>query len=312
MGYKYRFTVFTPAYNRAYIIEKLYMSLKAQSYRDFEWLVVDDGSTDNTKELFNRFLQENDFPINYVCIPNGGKHRAINVGVQQAKGELFFIVDSDDYIVDDALEILDKIEHSIPKLGTSKYSGIRALRGYSKTDVIGTRFPGGRITDMTQLEEARFGVTGDKCEAFYTDIMKQYPFPEFDGEKFLTECVVWDKMAADGYKNKCINQIIYICNYLSDGLTAGKTNHQKESPKGTGLYIYQSIKYKKITGWERRYTVRNYCQQHRDKNTLGEIAAYLHTSKYLLWVYLKYIDIMIVIRQKRKGIMRRIGLNSSK
>ena len=97
-------TVFTPAYNRGYIIGKLYESLRRQSFRDFEWLVVDDGSTDDTGTLLAGFIAENKIPIRYFRQENGGKHRAINRGVREARGELFFIVDSDDHLADDALE----------------------------------------------------------------------------------------------------------------------------------------------------------------------------------------------------------------
>ena len=105
MDFTYKITVFNPTYNRAYIIETLYRSLQRQTYRDFEWLVVDDGSADNTKELFETWQQEdNFFPIRYVKQENGGKCRAINHGLELADGELFFTVDSDDYLTDDALE----------------------------------------------------------------------------------------------------------------------------------------------------------------------------------------------------------------
>ena len=89
-----RITVFTPAYNRGYIIEKLYRSLQNQTFRNFEWLIIDDGSSDNTSEKIQSFIQDNnDFPIIFEKVENGGKHRAINLGVQKARGELFFIVD---------------------------------------------------------------------------------------------------------------------------------------------------------------------------------------------------------------------------
>ena len=109
-----RITVFTPTYNRAYIIEKLYRSLQHQTFRDFEWLIVDDGSTDNTADIVAIWQHEgNDFPIRYYKKENGGKCRAINYGVDRAEGELFFNVDSDDYLTDDALEKIDLCDHPI-------------------------------------------------------------------------------------------------------------------------------------------------------------------------------------------------------
>ena len=99
-------TVFTPTYNRAYIIENLYKSLQRQTFKDFEWLVIDDGSTDNTEELFASWTNEISFPVRYIKQQNGGKHRAINRGVKEANGELFFIVDCDDYLREDAVETI--------------------------------------------------------------------------------------------------------------------------------------------------------------------------------------------------------------
>ena len=177
-----RITVFTPAYNRGYIIENLYRSLQRQSYRNFEWLVVDDGSTDDTEQRFSSFmLEENDFPIRYIKTENGGKHRAINRGLKETKGELFFIVDSDDYIVDDALEWVDKTEKSLPS-DRSTYCGICGLRGYSLTEPIGSTFTGD-ILDIPSLERSKYQIEGDKAEVYYTDILRRYPFPEFEGEK---------------------------------------------------------------------------------------------------------------------------------
>ena len=115
MNFTYKITVFTPTYNRAYIIEDLYRSLQRQTYTDFEWLVVDDGSADNTQELFAAWQQEeNPFPIRYYKQENGGKCRAINRGLEMAEGELFFTVDSDDYLTDDALEKVVAWEAELP------------------------------------------------------------------------------------------------------------------------------------------------------------------------------------------------------
>lgn len=302
----YEFTVFTPTYNRAYIIEKLYTSLKQQTFRNFEWLVVDDGSSDNTEALFSRLQKEAVFPIRYIKVKNGGKHRAINVGVQNAKGRLFFIVDSDDFLMDDALERVLAVERSIPAERKTQFSGVRGLRCYPDGSIIGTKFSNEAYTDMTQLEEAKLGVSGDKCEAFYTEVMRKFPFPEFEGENFLTECVVWDKMAASGYINRCINESVYVCEYLPDGLSAGVHEKHRKNPKGTGLYIHQSIQYGKLSGWDKRYKVLNYYLQHKQDRTLQAIAENLCMSPLQLFTYIGWIHIRIFLRQKWKGLKRRL------
>lgn len=281
-----RITVFTPAYNRGYIIEKLYRSLQRQSFRDFEWIVVDDGSTDNTETLFRCFLLEkNDFSILYEKTENGGKHRAINKGVALAKGELFYIVDSDDYITDNSLEIIDAMEKSIPLEEKACFGGVAGQKGYDSVTPIGKSFDGD-VIDITSLERPKYNVAGDKAEVFYTEIMRKYPFPEIDGEKFVTECVVWDKIANDGFKLRFFNQIVMICNYLPDGLTSQGHDLFVKNPKGWGLYVYQSTQYGKLTGLDKWNTYLRYYGSLRDKISFSEIAKNLHCNALTLWLRL--------------------------
>lgn len=273
-----RITVFTPAYNRGYIIEKLYHSLQRQTYRDFEWLVVDDGSQDDTGERFQRMMaDENDFPIRYIRQENGGKHRAINAGVKEARGELFLIVDSDDYLTDDALEVLDKVEKSIPAEEKASFGGVCGLKVYDTNRVIGTTFEGDTL-DITMLQRSAYGITGDKAEAFYTQIMRRYPFPEFPGEKFLTECVVWDKIAADGFKLRFYNHNTIICNYLEDGLTKNLDHLILSNPRGQALYLRQSVAFGTLKGVEKCNAYVGFYESLRTQYTVSEIAEYLQTD----------------------------------
>lgn len=281
-----RFTVFTPTYNRAYIIENLYKSLWRQSFTDFEWIVVDDGSTDDTSSLFEKISKENNaFPIKYKKVENGGKHRAINIGLQLAEGELFFIVDSDDYITDDALSVIDSVEKSIPSEEKHKFAGVCGLRGYSVDKIIGTTFEG-EYLDITTLDRQKLHINGDKSEVYYTDILKKYPFPKFENERFVTECVVWDKISYDGYLLRFFNKITIVCNYLEDGLTAKYDKLLFDNPKGHGLYIYQSAKYKKIQGLIMWNEITKYYYAHRDEIPFTKIAKYLHMNPIKLWIRL--------------------------
>jgi len=238
-----KITVFTPAYNRAYIIENLYKALKKQTYTNFEWIVIDDGSTDNTEQLFNVWVHEkNPFNIIYFKSKNGGKHRAINKATDLAKGELFFIVDSDDYLVDDALETIVKWERSISN--KELFCGLAGNRGTPECKIIGTTFEGEYI-DATSLERNKNKITGDKAEIFYTNVLRKYKFDEIDGENFISEATVWDRMANDGYKTRWFNKTIYICNYLEDGLTQNIEKIFSQNPKGAAIYIKQQIKFYK-------------------------------------------------------------------
>ncbi len=286
-----KITVFTPTYNRGYIIEKLYGSLQKQTFRDFEWVVVDDGSTDHTEEIFRNILsEENFFPVVFIKTPNGGKHRAINKGISVAKGEMFYIVDSDDFLPDDALEIICKVESTIPECMRNTFIGVCGLRSHPNGKALGESFEG-YFLDITALERAKFNILGDKAEVFYTDILKKYPFPEFEGEKFVTECVVWDKIAFDGYKFRFFNDTIYYCDYLEDGLTHNYDKVYRENPKSYGLYIYQSIRFGKLTENQIRYEYRKYMQTHCHKYSLKTLAKWLYVQpKVIRKEYIKAKD----------------------
>lgn len=279
-----RITVFTPAYNRAYIIEKLYRSLQRQTFRNFEWLVVDDGSTDHTEELISAFqTEENDFIIRYIKTENGGKHRAVNRGLQEAQGELFYIVDSDDYLPDDALEVINQVERTIPEHEKNRFGGVCGLKGFNGKDAIGSTFDGDFL-DITSLERVSRGISGDKAEVFYTALLRQYPFPEFEGERFITECVVWDKIASDGYKLRFFNQTVMICEYLKDGLSAKEHELFLKNPKGYGLYLAQSAMYGKIKGLRKWEAFYKYYMDHRESNSFKQIASNLCANALVLWL----------------------------
>lgn len=285
-----KITVFTPTYNRAYIIKNLYDSLKRQTFTDFEWVVVDDGSIDNTENLFADLMsQDNGFPIIYKKTENGGKHRAINCGVKLAQGELFFIVDSDDYITDDALEQIAKVEESIHEEQKGTFAGVCGLKAYKLGENIGQTFEGDYL-DITTLEREKYRITGDKAEVFYTHILKKYPFPQFEGEKFVTECVVWDKIAADGYKLRFFNRQCMICNYLEDGLTAKYIQLLWDNPQGYGLYIHQCILYGKIPqGLPKWNKYLEYYVHLRNKYSFCKIAKFLHINPVKLWLRLFFL-----------------------
>lgn len=234
-------TVFTPTYNRAYIIDKLYKSLLNQSVKDFEWIVIDDGSTDNTEEYFNSICKNgNPFEIVYIKQKNGGKHRAINKAVQIAKGELFFIVDSDDYLMPNAIE---KLTEWYKGLDSSKtWAGVSGARGYNPETPIGGIGGKRRYVDAKNTEREKYNLLGDKAEAYFTDVLKKFPFPEFDGENFITEEVVWNAIAYDGYYVRWYKDIIYICNYLEDGLTKSGNSKNQNNPQGVLYWAKQQLK----------------------------------------------------------------------
>lgn len=282
INYPLSITVFTSTYNRAYCLERLYNSLRDQTFTDFEWLVVDDGSTDNTEALVKSFVDNGDaFEIRYVRTENGGKHRAINKGVRSAKGRLFFIVDSDDFLPSDSLKRIDEIEKSIPLYKKVYFAGVCGLKSLSSGKIVGTTFDGEYI-DISSIEQRKKGLYGDKAEIFYTNILSNYPFPEFEDEKFCTESIVWDRISKAGYKLRFFNQSIYCCEYLEDGLTNQGYSLYARNPKQWGLSIYQDYKFGKISFYGKGLEIYKYFLFEKNRITVKDMAKNLQTSKIAL------------------------------
>lgn len=281
-----KITVFTPTYNRAHTIMRLYESLKSQTHKDFEWVVVDDGSSDDTEKLFNeKILNESDFSVIYKYVSNGGKHRAINMGTQLASGELFFIVDSDDFLPADSLETIIFFANSIPASEKGNFAGIAGLRGTDSGILIGTTFSGDSI-DITYLDTKKYGISGDKAEVYFTDIIKKYPFPEFENEKFIMESVVWNVIGADGYLLRYFNNIVYFCEYLDDGLTKQGKEKFLTTPKGYGLFLYQSIKYGKLQKLNKWNALYEYYRMFNGKISFFDMAKNIKMNPLKLYIRL--------------------------
>ena len=205
-------TVFTPAYNRKNLLTRLYESLCKQTYKDFEWVIVDDGSTDGTKELSQTLSEREEtfFPLRYFYQENGGKHRAINHGVREAQGELF-------------AKGYKGIAHN------HSFAGLCGLDGYLSGGLIGSGLPKDAI-DATSIDiRFKYGVTGDLKEVFRTDVLKEYPFPQIEGERFCPEMLVWNRIASK-YKLRFINQVIYLAEYQDDGITSRIVKARMNSP----------------------------------------------------------------------------------
>ena len=296
MEFSYPVTVFTPTYNRAYILGDLYHSLQRQTCMDFEWLIVDDGSADDTKALVASWQGEkNPFPIRYVYQENGGKCRAINRGLKEADGRLFFTVDSDDYLTDNAIEKVIRWDGELPKDG--HFCGYVGNRGITPTQTPNRLFPGGYL-DGTALD--RYDqVDGERAFVFYTEIHRKYLYPEFPGEKFLTEAVTWDLMAHDGYKMRFYNDIIWIWEYKDDGLTRAGYRVFLENPQGTGLFFRQKAEFLHYSLWNKLTLWYGYATDAMDRCTDEQIASYIGMPKALVppcrWLH----GLVQILKKKR-------------
>lgn len=228
-------TILTPAYNRAGLLPRLYASLLCQTNKDFCWLIIDDGSEDETESLMRKYQADGKLEILYDRQENGGKHRALNRGIGQIDSELTFIVDSDDYLPADAVEIIIDYHKKYCKIKeTKKLCGYSFLRCHEDGRVNTAYFPEDEKIDTYLSVRINGNIGGDKAEVFYTDILKQYPFPEYEGEKYMPEDVVWMRMSGP-YRMVHINQNVYICDYLEGGLTRTGRRMKIHSPKGMVL-----------------------------------------------------------------------------
>lgn len=235
-------TILTPTYNRGVQLKNLYESLKCQINKNFIWYVVDDGSIDDTKHVIEEFQQESLMTIRYDKKENGGKHTALNYGIKRVETVLTMIVDSDDLLTPDAVETIckDWIENCEQNI-----CGMNYLRGYSEFEVIGKSWIKEEQIGNSITHTWNKGIKGDKAEVFCTEILKQFPFPEFEGEKFLSEACVWIEIAKH-YDMFLKNKIIYITQYLEGGLTKSGRKMQLQNPNGA-MYNASAYMWKKFS-----------------------------------------------------------------
>jgi glycosyltransferase involved in cell wall biosynthesis len=232
---RYTFTVFTATFNRAHTLHRVYTSLAQQTYLDFEWLVVDDGSTDNTSKLIDDWMVEASFPIRYFQQENRGKHIAFNRGVELAEGELLLVLDSDDGCVPQALERLKHHWDHIDDQKRARFSAVTALCADQDGNLIGDPFPQD-VMDSDPLElRYRYKVRGEKWGFQRTDILRRYPFPEDLRQTYVPEDIIWNKIARK-YKTRFVNEQLRI--YWIEG--ASLVHHQDPGRNAVGGCLQHS------------------------------------------------------------------------
>ena len=231
-------TIVTPTYNRKSELHNLYDSLLKQSCKDFKWLIIDDGSQDGTENYLKAIVEEKKLDIKYVKRENGGKHRALNQAFNMINTELTFIVDSDDILPVNSIETI-LIYHgkymnyndNAMRENKRQICGYSFLRCHEDGTVNTAYFPQDELIDSYLNVRINGNIGGDKAEVFYTDVLKKYPFKEYDNEKFMPEDAVWMQIS-DEYDMVHINQNIYTCEYLEGGLTRNGRKMKIKSPRG--------------------------------------------------------------------------------
>lgn len=238
-----KFTVFTATYNRRNLLVHVYDSLCMQTHKDFEWLIVDDGSTDETDDLVAQLSTEKKLEIVYLRQENRGKHVAFNRGVEVARGELFLPLDSDDTCVPTTLECLLRRWDEIPLDLRSAFSGVTCLCADEDGRLIGSRFPQD-VVDAWPLEFcSKFRITGEKWGFQRTDILRKFPFPENPGERFVPEGLIWNRIARH-YKMRYVNEVLRIYKALPDGLSSSSVRLRADSPISTCAYYWEKSELK--------------------------------------------------------------------
>lgn len=260
-------TVFTTTYNRAYLLPRLYQSLCAQTTQDFLWLVVDDGSTDNTKELITSWISEQKIKIQYAFKENGGMHSGHNEAYSLIETQFNTCIDSDDYMPNNAVEII--LENIVDL--EENYAGILGLDATIDGKVIGTRIPENlKAVKLNELYTLHH-VLGDKKIVYRTDIVRKYPpYPLYANEKFVPLDYLYLLIDQD-YDLKPVNEIICTVEYQEDGSTTNMLKQYRRHPNGFAFSRISRIKYGKT-------------RKERFKNAIHLVSSAIF-SKNINWLY---------------------------
>lgn len=235
-----RLTIFTPAYNRAHTLKRTYESLKKQKCKDFVWLIIDDGSMDNTRELVESWVQqETEFEIRYIYKENGGMHTAHNVAYEHIDTELNVCIDSDDCLAENAVDnILNKWE----EVKDGNYAGIIGLDADFQGNIIGKGFPKG-LKETTLMGYYARGGAGDKKLVYRTDVIKEYPtYPVFDGERYVALAYKY-RLIDQNYKLAVLDEVLCNVEYQVDGSSGTMWKQYLKNPRGFAFWRKVCMQY---------------------------------------------------------------------
>jgi glycosyltransferase involved in cell wall biosynthesis len=262
--WSYTFTVFTPTYNRIQTLPAVFESLLAQTYKDFEWLIVDDGSTDGTGALVDSWRNQSWFPIRYLYQTNGGKHVAFNRGVGEAHGELFLTLDSDDTCMSTALARFKHHWDSIPEAQRGSFSAVTVLCVDELGRVVGDSFPVGGL-DSNSLElRYRYKIKGEYWGFQRTEVLRQFPFPSAPGMSFVPEGVVWNSIARH-YRTRYVNEKLRVYRIRDQGQVSHLSRMPPTPAHAAGRAVYYAGVLNQELDW------------------------FWHSPQYFVWSALQYV-----------------------
>ncbi|MDR1463705.1 MAG: glycosyltransferase family 2 protein [Oscillospiraceae bacterium] len=300
-----KLTLFTPSYNRAHTLPRLFESLCRQTSKEFEWILIDDGSSDETESLAQKFQQTAaGFPMIFLRTENGGKHRAINRAVEMARGEFFFIVDSDDYLTNNAVEL---VHTWLLEIGEC-FAGVSGRKIKSRTAHGGGPLPafgGQAYIDMTNQERNARGLTQDMAEVYRTSLLRRFPFPELEGETFIPESIVWDAIASEGHPLRWYDQPIYRFETQDGGLSRSWNELLLRNPRGYGLLVNREMQWQRMNLRFRMSERSHYYRQMRERYTFWEICGFLQIQAPTLFFALALTFPRVVAQRTFSKILKK-------
>lgn len=224
-----KYSVFTPTYNRRKLLERLYKYLVSENYSDMEWIVIDDGSNDGTSTFMEEIKGEESFEIKYIFQENAGKYMAFNRAIEEARGDYFICMDSDDLYIKDAFVKLDKLVDHLE----NNQAGICFLSAFINEEmkIIGDKFPD-NLSESSLIDIVyKYHIYGDKGILHRTNIIKKYRFPIIPGEKFITETVLYAQISKH-YKYLLVNEVYELKDYQDNGLSSKYRRLMNCNPQG--------------------------------------------------------------------------------
>lgn len=298
------FTVFTATYQRAHLLHRVHESLQAQTLRDFEWLIIDDGSDDGTAELVAGWAARSDFPIRYVWQPNQGKHAAFNRGVEEAAGELFLSLDSDDACVPTALERFRHHWESIPAGERGSFSAVSCLCSTPSGQIVGRRFRRDLLDSDPREVRYVHKAKGEKWGFHRTAVLREYPFPIGDWP-FVSESLVWDRIGRR-YRTRYVNEALRF--YHRDEGEPSLMTDIRNAPRFSEMFMRV---FREQLNEDLRYAVRapvqfatsaaNYVRHslHQRVGAIGQLGG-LRPAAWPLWAIGVPVGVMLYLRDRRR------------
>lgn len=304
---EFTFTIFIPTFNRAHTLPRAFESIEKQTWRDFEVLIVDDGSTDDTKELVDAWRDRVDFPVRYHWQPNQGKHAAHNTALKFIRGYFTVVLDSDDMLVPNALERFKFHWDQIPESERGGYAGIEGLCAFMEDERIsGGRFPQA-VFDSNYIQmRRRLGIRGDKKGALRTTLLRRFPYPQFEGERHIRPSLLWERLAQH-YRTRYINEVVQLIEYQPGGLSDDRFGLRMRNPRGFRYYYREQINvHEKKEGLRRRLDSHVKYVRYSLHCGVGVLEQAREVDSTLLWLASVPQGTLIWLRDKIKMRRRKI------